>query len=75
MPDLVIIDARKKSDYEKGYIEGAHNLANTSTTEASLAQLVPGKDHPVLFYCNGINAKIGEFECVQNVPKKCPTFT
>ncbi len=54
-PDLVIIDARKKSDYEKGHIEGAHSLPNTDTTKDTLANLVPSKDHSVLFYCNGVN--------------------
>ena len=54
MPDLVIVDARKNSDYDKGYIEGAVNLPNTETSAKSLAKVIPSKDHPVLFYCNGI---------------------
>lgn len=53
-PNLVIIDARKRSDWEKGYIEGAVNLPNTDTTAASLAKVVPSKATPVLFYCNGV---------------------
>ncbi len=53
-PDLVIIDARKRSDYQKGYIEGAVNLPNTETTPESLAGVIPSKSTPVLFYCNGV---------------------
>ena len=52
--DLVIIDSRKKSDVAKGFIEGAVSLPNTETTGASLAKVIPGKAHPVAFYCNGI---------------------
>ena len=53
-PNLTVIDARKASDFEKGHIEGAINLANTDTDEASLSKIVPAKADPVLFYCNGI---------------------
>ncbi len=53
-PDLVIIDARKAADYEKGFIEGAIDLPDTETTEASLAAHVASKNTPVLFYCNGV---------------------
>lgn len=53
-PDLVIIDARKVSDHEKGFIEGSINLPDTETTPESLATHVSGKDTPVLFYCNGV---------------------
>ncbi len=53
-PDLVIIDARKASDYRKGHIEGAINLPNTETNAETLAKVLPSKDTPVLFYCNGI---------------------
>lgn len=56
-PDLVIIDARKASDYQKGYIEGAVSLPNTETTPETLAKVIPSKETPVLFYCNG--AKCG----------------
>lgn len=52
--DLVIIDARKKSDVAKGYIEGAVSLPNTETNGASLAKHIPSKSTPVAFYCNGI---------------------
>ncbi len=52
-PDIVIIDARKPSDREKGYIEGSIALPDTDTTEQSLAEHIPGKDSAVIFYCNG----------------------
>jgi rhodanese-related sulfurtransferase len=53
-PDLVIIDARKVSDHEKGFIEGSISLPDTETTPESLASHVASKDTPVLFYCNGV---------------------
>lgn len=53
LPNLVMIDARKSSDYSKGHIEGAVNLPNTETDAAALAKVVPSKETPVLFYCNG----------------------
>jgi len=53
LPNLVMIDARKSSDYSKGHIEGAVSLPNTETDNTSLAKVIPSKDTPVLFYCNG----------------------
>jgi len=53
MPQLIIIDARRKEEFEKGHIEGAVNLLDTDMTQAKLAKLVPATDTPVLFYCNG----------------------
>ncbi len=52
--DMVIIDARKSSDREKGYIEGSIGLPNTETTPESLAKHIKSKDTPVCFFCNGI---------------------
>ncbi|MGD8940185.1 MAG: rhodanese-like domain-containing protein [Gammaproteobacteria bacterium] len=54
MDDLVVIDARKSSDREKGWIEGSVGLPNTETNAASLAKALPTKSTPVLFYCNGV---------------------
>ena len=51
--DLVLIDSRKISDLEKGFIEGAISLPNTDTDNASLAKIIPTKATPVIFYCNG----------------------
>lgn len=51
--DLVVIDSRKKRDYDAGHLEGAIRLINVETDADSLAQTIPSKDTPVLFYCNG----------------------
>lgn len=53
-PNLVIVDSRKASDFQKGYIEGAVGLPNTDTNGASLAKIAPNKATPLLFYCNGV---------------------
>lgn len=53
-PDLVIIDARKKDEYIKGHIENAVSQMDTTMSKEILAELVPAKDTPVLFYCNGV---------------------
>lgn len=52
--DLVIIDARKKSDRAKGYIEGSIGLPDTETSPEALAKHIDSKDTPVLFFCNGV---------------------
>lgn len=52
-PQLVVIDARRREEFEKGHIEGAVNLLDTDMTPAKLARLVARQDTPVLFYCNG----------------------
>lgn len=51
---LVVIDARKSSDREKGWIEGSIGMPNTDTNADSLAKVLPSKTTPVLFYCNGV---------------------
>ena len=57
LDDLIIIDARTVSDYDKGHIPDSVRLVNTETNADSLAKILPAKDAPVLFYCNG--AKCG----------------
>ena len=52
--DLVVIDARKTSDRQQGYMEGSIGLPDTDTTEASLAKHIATKTTPVVFYCNGV---------------------
>jgi len=52
--DLVVIDARKTSDREKGWIEGSVGLPNTDTNADSLAKVLAAKTTPVMFYCNGV---------------------
>jgi rhodanese-related sulfurtransferase len=52
-PDLIVIDARKKTEYVKGHIEGAINMLNTKMKRDDLEKLAPDKSKPILFYCNG----------------------
>ncbi|MGE0725030.1 MAG: rhodanese-like domain-containing protein [Alphaproteobacteria bacterium] len=52
--NLVIIDNRRTEDYGAGHIEGAIRVLDTDLTEAKMAELVPTKDRPCLFYCNGL---------------------
>ncbi len=54
MPGLILIDSRVAADRTDGFIEGSVSLTDTDTSCASLAEVVPGKATPVLFYCNGI---------------------
>lgn len=51
--DLVIIDSRKTSDRQGGYIESSVGLQDTDTDEAALASHIASKSTPVIFYCNG----------------------
>lgn len=53
IPDLVIIDARRREEYAKGHIEGALFLLDTDMTPEKLASKLPSKETPVVFYCNG----------------------
>lgn len=53
-PDLVVLDNRKEKDFAAGHIEGAVRLVDTDVSADSLAAVVPGKDAPVLMYCNGL---------------------
>lgn len=53
-PDLIIIDSRKKTEYQKGHIEGAINILNTQLEQEDLEQISPDKSRVMLFYCNGI---------------------
>jgi rhodanese-related sulfurtransferase len=49
----VIIDSRIRSDRKLGYIPGSISLPDTDTRCESLAQAIPQKSSPVVFYCNG----------------------
>ncbi len=56
LPKLVVIDSRRKSDFDSGHIEGAINILDTNMTdENALASVVKTKSTPVLFYCNGLS--------------------
>ena len=52
-PDMIIIDSRKKSEYQKGHIEGAINILNTRLKREDLESISPDKSREILFYCNG----------------------
>ena len=52
-PDMVVIDSRKKTEYQKGHIEGAINILNTQLKPEDLERVSPDKSTKILFYCNG----------------------
>ncbi len=52
-PDLIVIDSRKKTEYQKGHIEGAINILNTRLNREDLERISPDKSSEILFYCNG----------------------
>lgn len=53
LPLLVVIDSRRKDEFEEGHIEGALNITDTEMTPARLIRIAPRPDTPLLFYCNG----------------------
>lgn len=53
MPNVTLVDSRIATDRAQGYIEGSVSLPDEVTTCAALGNILPGKDEPVLFYCNG----------------------
>jgi rhodanese-related sulfurtransferase len=53
LPLLVVIDSRRKNEFENGHIEGAINITDTGMTPAGLKKIAPRRDTPLLFYCNG----------------------
>lgn len=52
-PELVVVDARLKEEYQKGHIEDAIHLVDSAVNGERLTQILAQKDTPVLFYCNG----------------------
>ncbi|WP_426416451.1 rhodanese-like domain-containing protein [Aestuariirhabdus sp. LZHN29] len=52
LDNLVIIDARSQSDYDKGHIPDVIRIKNDDVTPDTLAGALPAKDTPVAFYCN-----------------------
>jgi len=69
IPNLLIIDARIHSDRNHGYIEGSISLPDINTTCTSLAKIIPKKESPVLFYCNGV--KCGRSVISSKIALKC----
>jgi rhodanese-related sulfurtransferase len=54
IPDLLMIDARIRSDRKQGYIEGSVSLPDVETNCKTLAKVIPAVKAPILFYCNGV---------------------
>jgi rhodanese-related sulfurtransferase len=52
-PDLLLIDARRPSEFKTGHIQGAVNLLDVDLTEDKLLEIANSKSRPILFYCNG----------------------
>lgn len=53
-PEMIIIDSRAKTEYVKGHIEGAINIANFELTRDALQQVALDRGRAILFYCNGV---------------------
>ena len=51
--ELVIIDARIRSDRRQGYIAGSTSLPNTETDCDTLKKAIDRLGTPTVFYCNG----------------------
>lgn len=69
LQELRIIDARIPSDRRFGYIEGSINLPDVETDCDSLAHIVPDRQTPTLFYCNG--PKCGRSERAVRIARDC----
>lgn len=54
IPNLIVIDSRIAGDRKQGYVEGSISLPDVDTTCKTLAQKIPSKTTPTLFYCNGV---------------------
>ena len=54
LPELIIVDARISMDRHQGYIEDSLSLPDIKTSCATLKTIIPNKQQPALFYCNGI---------------------
>lgn len=66
---LVIVDSRIPDDRKIGYIEHSISLSDTKTNCKSLAKIIPSKQTPVLFYCNGV--KCGRSVVATRIALKC----
>lgn len=67
--NLIIVDSRIRGDRSKGYLESSISLPDTETTCKTLAQVIPAKNHHVLFYCNGV--RCGRSAIAINIAKQC----
>jgi len=69
IPQLVVVDSRIHGDRKQGYIEGSVSLPDVDTNCGSLAKVIPSKDSPTLFYCNGV--KCGRSAIAVRIALKC----
>lgn len=54
IPELIIIDARISDDRKHGYLEDSVSLPDIETNCSKLKEIIPSKNSPAMFYCNGI---------------------
>ena len=54
IPKLLVIDSRIHGDRKQGYIEGSVSLPDVDTNCDSLSKVIPQKDSPTMYYCNGV---------------------
>ena len=53
-PGIKVIDARVTKDRVHGFIEGSVSLPDLDTSCNALTEIIPEKNSPVAFLCNGI---------------------
>jgi len=53
-PHIILMDSRIRGDRKQGFVEGSISLPDVETNCDSLAEHIPAKSSPALFYCNGI---------------------
>lgn len=72
-PGLVIVDSRladgPSSGRAQGFIEGSVSLPDIDTDCAALARVLPTKEVPALFYCNG--PKCGRSVAAIGIARAC----
>lgn len=69
LPGLVLIDSRVPADRHQGYIQGSISLPDSQTACATLGDVLPDLDNPVLFYCNGV--KCGRSVIALQIARDC----
>jgi len=53
-PGIKVIDARVSKDRVHGFIQGSISLPDIDTSCNRLSEIIPEKQSPVAFYCNGL---------------------
>ncbi|HSJ48478.1 MAG TPA: rhodanese-like domain-containing protein [Gammaproteobacteria bacterium] len=69
LPGLVLIDSRVPADRHQGYIQGSISLPDNQTACATLGDVLPDLDTPVVFYCNGV--KCGRSVIAIQIARDC----